>query len=88
MPYKLPLSKILRIAGWRVTIYDAEGPEEPHVSIYRRTESWRVSLRSGDFLDNGASWNQIHDDVRRAIAANWENLKQEWNDLHGSNNPV
>jgi hypothetical protein len=34
MPYTLPLEIGLRKAGWQVKIYDAEGPDKPHVSIY------------------------------------------------------
>lgn len=88
MPYSIPLDKTLRIAGWRVKIYDAEGPEEPHVSVFRRGRKWRISLRTGDFLDPQDAWDQIDKGVRAAVQAHWETLRAEWNKLHGKYNPI
>ena len=88
MPFNLPLTNALRQAGWRVAIYDAEGAEEPHVTIYRRGKSWRVSLRDGEFLDTKSRWRQIHKDVRKAIEGNMETLQNEWDEIHGDINPI
>jgi hypothetical protein len=87
MPYKLRLTVVLNKAGWRVSIYDAEGAEEPHVSIFRRKQSWRISLRSGELLD-GASWRDIDASVKGLIELHWERLKIEWNAIHRTNNPI
>jgi hypothetical protein len=88
MPYTLTLSKTLRKAGWQVKIYDAEGPEEPHVSIFRKGRKWRKSLRTGEFLDEGDRSSQIDDNVRAAIERNWETLQKEWVKIHGKVNPI
>ncbi len=85
MPYNLRLPQRLAQAGWKVKIYDAEGPEEPHVTIYRKGQSWRVSLRTGNFLDTSSSWRQINNDVRKAIESNKKTLQDEWGELHGDN---
>jgi hypothetical protein len=88
MPHSLTLSATLRKAGWQAKIYDAEGPEEPHVSIFRRGRKWRVSLRSGKFLDEGDKWSQIDEAVKAAIEAQWERLRSEWDKRHGKHNPI
>lgn len=87
MPYSLSLSVVLRNAGWRVKIYDAEGPEEPHVSIFRRGQTWRISLRTRQFLDGG-NWSELDVGVKTAIDNNWETLQTEWDRLHGEFNPI
>lgn len=88
MPFSLSLKEVLRKAGWQVKIYDAEGPEEPHVSIFRRGKKWRVSLRTGNFLYPGGKWSEIDDDVKAAIQRGWSTLQAEWDRLHGMINPV
>lgn len=87
MPFSLRLSAVLRKAGWQVKIYDAEGPEEPHVSIFRRGEKWRISLRTGEFLDRG-KWSEIAAEVKEAILREWETLRAAWDELHGDINPI
>lgn len=88
MPYSVPLSSTLRKAGWQVKIYDAEGPEEPHVSVFRIGRTWRISLRTGRFLDRGGAWIQIDPGVKQAIMADWDALRSEWDKLHGQYNPI
>src|SRR6056297_2728823 len=90
MPYKLTLAKALRLAGWKVKIHDAEGAEEPHVTIYRKLRKWRLSLRTGHFLDPGDKWSEIDDDVKSRImnAKNWKTVQKEWDKLHGRYNPI
>ena len=87
MPYTLLLAKTLRKAGWQVKIYDAEGPEEPHVSIFRRGRKWRISLRTGEFLDDGDQ-SQIDANVRATIKRCWRTLQTEWDNIHGKINPI
>ena len=51
MPFNVPLSRVLRKAGWRAKVFDEEGPETPHLTIQFKTERiWRVSLRNGTFI--------------------------------------
>ena len=89
MPYKLPLSKGRRQAGWKVKIHNAEGPEEPHVTVYRKMRRWRVALRGdpGRFLDKGDKWSQLDKEVQTAIKKEWGELRKEWDKRH-AHNPV
>ena len=87
MPYELPLPQQLRRAGWKVKIHDAEGPEDPHVTIYRKRRKWRWSLRKGRFLDPHDKWSQIDSTVRQLVAENAKTLRQKWDRLH-PHNPV
>lgn len=87
MPFSLTLSDSLRQAGWKVKIHDFERLEPPHVTVYRRMRSWRLSLRSGDFLDLGDRWSQIDEGVKAAIQSGWTGLQMEWDRMH-PDNPV
>ena len=49
MAYTLPLPT--RFKQWKVKIHDLERVEPPHVHIIRRTESWRLDLRTGRYMD-------------------------------------
>jgi hypothetical protein len=84
-PFVLRLSKALKSAGWRVKIYDFERLEPPHVTIYHKGRTWRLSLRDGRFLDMGDTWSQIAEDVQVAIESQWERLRAEWDALHPEN---
>lgn len=48
--------------------------EPPHVTIYLKMQKWRLSLRSGEFLDAGAKWSLIDERVRKQIVGNWKKL--------------
>ena len=85
MPLDLELILTLKRAGWKVKIYDLERLEPPHVTILFKGRSWRLSLRDGSFLDRGHGWSQIHDGVRAAIEAAWEELQQAWDEMHPDN---
>ena len=87
MPYGLPLAQPLRRAGWKVKIHDLERLEPPHVTIYRKMRKWRLSLRTGSFLDPGDKWSQIEHAVREAIEGAWTTLQSEWDRMH-ADNPV
>ncbi len=87
MPYKLRLSVNLRKGGWKVVIHDFERLEPPHITIYRKSEKWRLSLRTGGFLVPGGKWSEIDDNVRKAIVAAWKDLIAEWDKIH-PDNPV
>jgi hypothetical protein len=63
MAFDLPLSRQLAKAGWKVKIRDKERLEEPHLTILKGTRCWRLSMRSGQFLDDG-SWNDLPERLR------------------------
>jgi len=77
VPFDLDLPSRWKRAKWKVKIRDKERAEEPHVTILRGPDVWRVSLRTGTFLDGGA-WSDIPDGVRQAIEAHMPDLKAEW----------
>lgn len=51
MPYNLDLPQKLTDEGWKVKIFQKEGPEPPHVSIIHGKTIWRWGLRGRCFLD-------------------------------------
>jgi hypothetical protein len=77
VPFDLDLPARWRAARWKAKIRDKEGAEEPHVTILHGPDAWRVSLRTGEFLDGG-SWNDIPVDVRAAVECNRKRLEAEW----------
>jgi len=90
MPHDVRLSKVLEKAGWKVKVFDNEGAEEPHYTIMRKTQRWRVSLRTGHFLvPPGGGWNDIPEQVKAAIHAGneLERMRQYW-DARNPHNPV
>ena len=56
MAFSLELPVDLRKAGWKVKIRDRERLEPPHVTIPLKASAWRLDLRTGQFLEPGASW--------------------------------
>jgi hypothetical protein len=80
MPYNVPLSRVLRKAGWRAKVFDEEGPETPHVTIQFKTEHfWRVSLRDGTFIaPPGGRWGDLPEEIRSAIKNHWDELRAYW----------
>ena len=51
MPVELALPGHLRRHKWKVKIREKERMEPPHVSIIRGTSTWRINLRTGEFMD-------------------------------------
>lgn len=51
MAFELKLPKIWEDQGWKVKVRDKERVEPPHVTMMRKTQYWRWSLRSEQFLD-------------------------------------
>lgn len=86
MPYELAIPKALK--PWKVKIFDNELLcEEPHVTIIFKMTRWRLSLRSGNFLDQQPDPKDVRQEVREEIERNWEVLRGEW-DARFPTNPV
>lgn len=85
MPYDLNLPEGLKKAGWKVKIRDAERLEDPHVTIMRKCDVWRLSLRTCAFLEEGSGWSQIDKGVRAAIEAGCKRLRAAWNARYPEN---
>jgi len=86
MPYDLPLPPKLA-KRWRVKIYDSERLEPPHVTVVKGRTSWRINLRTREFMDNQPPPREVHKDVIQAVRDHWRRLQQEWNQIH-PDNPV
>jgi hypothetical protein len=91
MPFPVPLSRGLCKAGWRVKVFDSEGPETPHVTIrFKAEKMWKVSLRKGIFIvPPGGSWKDIPSEIRAAIEDEntLKQMRAYW-DQHNPHNPV
>lgn len=89
MPFELPLPPELKRARWKVKIRELERREPPHVTILRGTQSWRLNLRTGEFLDRRPDPREVPpkllEHVRSAVP--WKQLCDEWNRKY-PDNPV
>jgi hypothetical protein len=85
MAYSLPLPLALARAGWKVKILNSERLEPPHVTIYCKRRTWRLSLRDGTFLELNDKWSQIDSSVRRAVEEAWGVLCEKWDGEYPSN---
>jgi hypothetical protein len=79
------MPSLLAKMRWKVKIRDKERVEDPHITIYK-TETWRVGLRDGRFLDGGG-WNDMPDGLQEIVETNWKRLQAEWDRMY-PNNPV
>lgn len=87
MAFSLPLSQQLTQARWKVKIFDKEGREDPHVTIIRGVEKWRINLRTGKFIDDDPPARKVDKKVLETVVENWDLLCKEWNKIH-AHNPV
>lgn len=85
MPYDLWLPPVLRNAGWRVKIRDKEIREPPHVTIIRKTRSWRINLRTREFMDERPDPADIPSNLLEIISQSWTLLCQQWNEMYPDN---
>lgn len=67
-------------------IREKERLEVPHLTVFRKGDKWRISLRDRSVLDDG-NWNDILEEVRNLIFQSWELLCSEW-DRKYPENPV
>jgi len=85
MPHELLLPEPWTSQGWKVKIFDVEGPEEPHVTVRFRARAWRVSLRSGNFLDREPPGRDVPEEIVSNVRDNLAALVTAWDTLHPSN---
>ena len=84
MPYELPLPAALN--PWKVKILDNELLfEEPHVTIRFKAKHWRVSLRSGLFLDETPNPSDVSPAVVAAVQSKLEILRKKWDERFPTN---
>ncbi len=64
-------------------IFDLEGPEDPHVAIYRHASArWRANLRSGELMDREPSARGLPAGLLDAVRERLAELRVEWDRLH------
>ena len=85
MPYELKLPLLWSNQRWKVKVYDSEGPEEPHVSILRRNWTWRVGLRSFEFLDRLPDGKDVPRKLLDLVRSHSQELQNAWDALHPAN---
>jgi hypothetical protein len=85
MPYNLHLPRHLRKL-WKVKIQDREALyEEPHVTIWRKDQKWRYSIRNRFFLDPKPDPSEVPGGLVELIDERIEELSQQWNDRFPQN---
>lgn len=68
-------------------IRDRERLEPPHVSLIRGTKTWRLGLRSGEFLDRQPDPSDVPQGLINEVKARWVDLQTAWDAMY-SENPV
>ena len=85
MVYSLEMPKPLQDKGWKVKIRNWERTETPHVTILRRTEGWRYSIREPGFMDSHPDPSRVPDDVVNHITKSLALLRKHWDKKHPDN---
>ena len=79
MPFELPLPSGLNDGTWKVKISEKETVEPPHVTIIRRTDRWRVNLRTMKFMDKKPPSRDVPQELVEHITAKRDELVKQWN---------
>jgi hypothetical protein len=85
MAFSLNLPPPWPAQGWKVKIRDRERLEPPHVTIIRRSQCWRMDLRTGRFLDKEPDPTEVPDALKAVIQATWSTLCAEWDAMYPEN---
>lgn len=87
MKYTLRLPDEWASQGWKAKIRGDERTEEPHVTLLRRVWGWRVSLRTGAFLDREPDPRGVPAALAAEVWARRAELRRAW-DAKYPENPV
>lgn len=85
MPYTLALPDAWKERGWKVKIREDERNEEPHVTIICKTRFWRLSLRTGEFLDRSPPPRDVPGELVGWIRSENETLRTNWDAMYPEN---
>ena len=85
MAYSLRLPR--KFKQWKVKIRDRETVEPPHVTLLRKTQAWRIDLRTGKFMDAEPDPDDVPEALVRIIKAegNWQTLREQWDSMYPHN---
>ena len=85
MAFALVLPEPWATQGWKVKIRDDERNETPHATFLRRRQAWRMSLRSGTFLDTRPDPAEVPDALVEHAWSKRHALRRSWNAMYPEN---
>lgn len=85
MAFSLALPAEWARQGWKVKIRDDERNETPHVTFLRRRQAWRMSLRTGEFLDREPDPSGVPDELVERVWIKRAVLRHTWNLMYPEN---
>ena len=85
MPFSLHLPSAWATLGWKVKIREDERNEEPHVSILFKLWTWRLSLRTGEFLDAVPPPRNVPAELVEWVWDCREVLRAKWDEKYPEN---
>ena len=71
--------------GWKVKIRDDERNETPHATLLRKRQAWRLSLRSGVFLDARPDPSEVPRELVEHVWSKRQALRRSWNAMYPEN---
>ena len=85
MAYALDMPDEWRSQGWKVKIRDDERNETPHVTFLRRRQAWRLSLRTGAFMDALPDPGDVPGELARLVWGQRAALCRAWDAMYPEN---
>src|SRR5215218_7353234 len=85
MPFTLRLPGEWATLGWKAKIREDERNEEPHVSILFKLWAWRLSLRTGEFLDIAPPPRNVPAELVEWVWSRRELLRVKWDEKYPEN---
>ena len=85
MAFSFPLSHRWVTQRWKVKIRDKERLEPPHVSFICGKRTWRLGLRSGEFLDVEPDPTEVPSGLVDEVKAALDELRTRWDAIYPEN---
>jgi hypothetical protein len=85
MPFSLRLPEPWATLGWKAKIREDERNEEPHVSILFKLWTWRLSLRTGEFLDAAPRPRDVPAELVEWVWGQRDLLRANWDEKYPEN---
>lgn len=85
VPTEIRLPSDLKADRWKLKIRDKEAREPPHVTILRRTDAWRINLRTHGFMDDHPRPDEVPEKLMTFVEENWQSICDKWNEKYPGN---
>lgn len=85
MAYALEMPDPWRTQGWKVKIRDDERNETPHVTFLRKRQAWRLSLRTGVFMDTRPDPGEVPRELAAYVWTHRPGLCRAWDAMYPEN---